>query len=291
MTSITTTKPPSPSLFLEEEEEETEEESQYLDSFHMFGISPPPSPTHPYSPLTPEGKEEEPTDDPEELLFETGSSEETTSSSRRLVRFNPVATTHDSSTTYSSLQDRKSRWYTRTELHAMKQAAVHLAKYSHHMILMSEQQEGQSSSSSSSSSQRPPQRPQRQMPRGLEGCTVERFKHKAMTIKCVVMTYKKASRQYRDTTKSGGDGNHDHHHHHHNDDETELYVSQMSMKLSKWNTDLAFLQGCRDYFESYSPELLAGIPTVQSIGPPPQINLVPKRSSSSSSTQQQEQGR
>ena len=287
MTSSTATTskhpPPPSSTFLEEEESE-----QYLDDFHMFGTSPPPSPVHPYQNFprdTLEEEKEEPGSP--EGLSETSSVEETTFSSsssadrrqRRRVRFNPIVDERDSSTTYTSLQDRKSRWYTRTELHAMKQAAVRLAKYSHreHMVhvISSARQQGQ-----------PQQQQQQQpMPRGLEGCTVERLKHKAMTIKCVVMTYKKMSRKYRENlTKKSGDG----------DDETDVYVSQLSMNLSKWNTDLAFLQGCLDYFESYRPELLPHVPTLQSVGPPPRIHLIPKRGITCTSTeeeQQQEQGR
>ena len=301
MTSTATRSkhPPPSSFFLEEEEELEEESDQYLDAFHMFGKSPPPSPVHPYQ-NSPRHTLEGETEQPEEIS-ETCSVEETTTStsaadrrrSRRRVRFNPVIDQRDSSTTYSSLQDRKSRWYTRTELHAMKQAAVRLAKYSHHQHMvqvMSARQQGQPQQQQQQQQQPPP------MPRGLEGCTVERLKHKAMTIKCVVMTYKKTSRKYRENITAKKSGDKGDAIYPNNDDETDLYVAQLSMKLSKWNTDLAFLQGCLDYFESYRPELLPDVPTLQSIGPPPRIHFTPKRGSSASSStttwqQQQEHTR
>jgi hypothetical protein len=162
---------------------------------------------------------------------------------RRCVRFDPVVIEHDLSTTYSSLEDRRSRWYTKTELNAMRQATVQLALYTSSHF-------GQSA-----------------LPRGLECCTIERLKHKARTIKCVLLVCEKMKQRDngRATTTFAIQQRQEH------------YVSQISTKLTKWNVDLAFVQGCRDYFELYDPPMLLLSPTLSSVGPPPNINIVRRK--------------
>jgi hypothetical protein len=87
------------------------------------------------------------------------------------------------------------------------------------------------------------------LPRGLEAWTRLRSQHRAKTVRCVVAAYKQGR---------GAD-----------------YTAELSRKLSGWNTELAFTDACRDYFECYRPMLAHLVPYV--LSGPPHIFLVPKK--------------
>jgi hypothetical protein len=117
----------------------------------------------------------------------------------------------------ASMQDLRSRWYSYDELIAFKQESVQFAVYS--------------TARSGSFA----------LPRGMEGCTKERLKHKANTVRCVVVAHKKGK--------------------------SPDYVAALSQKCSGWNTELAFHQACRDYFELYNPDMLSQLQPVRSKAP------------------------
>ncbi|KAG7372576.1 hypothetical protein IV203_018719 [Nitzschia inconspicua] len=128
----------------------------------------------------------------------------------------------------ATAEDLQSRWYSAIELTTFKEDAVQFAD------------------------QLGPHAP----PRGLEGYTKERLKHKINTVRCIVVAYRKGK-----------------------DSE---FVAELSRKCSGWNKELAFNQACRDYFEVYDPSMLSQVQPV--LTKAPKISLVRKIKSVMSET-------
>jgi hypothetical protein len=123
-----------------------------------------------------------------------------------------------------SREELQSMWYNNDELATFKRDAVSLAEY----ILY--------------------QFGSHALPRGLEGCTRERLKHRTNTIRCIVVADKKGR--------------------------TPDFVAELSRKCSGWNIDIACNQACRNFFELYNPTLLSQIQPV--LTKAPKIALVRK---------------
>lgn len=127
-------------------------------------------------------------------------------------------------------EELRSRWYSIAELTTFKQDSTRMAAYTITEF-------GSNA-----------------LPRGMEGYTEERLKHKMSTMRCVVMAHKMGK-------------------------DTE-FVADLYRKCSGWNKDLAFNQACRDYVEVYSPAMLSQVQPV--LTKAPKIALI-RRSSKESS--------
>jgi hypothetical protein len=78
--------------------------------------------------------------------------------------------------------------------------------------------------------------------RGLENCTPNRLRHRLMAMQCTLSAQRKGM---------GGD-----------------YTASIARRCSSWSTELAFVQGCYDYYYVYHPSISKIIPSVNSISPP-----------------------
>jgi hypothetical protein len=79
------------------------------------------------------------------------------------------------------------------------------------------------------------------LPRGMEGCTKERQKHRANTVRCIVVADKLG--------KTSDD------------------IAELSRTCSGWNVELAYHQACRGFFEIYNPAMLSQIQPVLTKAP------------------------
>ena len=75
--------------------------------------------------------------------------------------------------------------------------------------------------------------------RGLEHCAPQRQKHRRLSIKCTLSAYRRGM--------------------------DERNVSVVAQRCSEWNTEIAFVQACHDYCDSYQPAMKAALPEISSI--------------------------
>ena len=78
--------------------------------------------------------------------------------------------------------------------------------------------------------------------RGLENCTMERQKHKYLTVRCTVNAHKQGL---------GAE-----------------HTANVSRRCSEWNEEVAFVQACHDYCTVYHPNMIAVIPPTVNTPPP-----------------------
>lgn len=90
--------------------------------------------------------------------------------------------------------------------------------------------------------------------RGLEYCNVERQKHKFLSIRCTLSAHRKGM----------------------SPDDTAI----VAKKCTAWSEEIAFVQGCHDYYSVYEPEMTAFIPQVSIIPPEFPYAMKKKRVSS-----------
>jgi hypothetical protein len=142
---------------------------------------------------------------------------------KKSVRFNSITYTATTATT-SNDDITNSSWYDKTELMQFRQSAVDLAVFQHKRFNGDDTK----------------------LPRGMEAMSKRRRKHKAITMKYMLLAIRRSK--------------------------TPQYVSSLSKKLGSWNTEIAIRDACIDYFDIYEPQLIHNIPSVSSN--PPTISLV-----------------
>ena len=132
---------------------------------------------------------------------------------RRKVRFAPdVATVNSSPLAFEELADL---WYQQTDLVAFKAQAKSLLK-------------AESIDENEST-------------RGLEYCTIERQRHKALTIRCTLSAHRRGM--------------------------SADHTAQVARKCTVWSEEVAFVQACHDYCTVYQPAMTPFIPKVDSVPP------------------------